>query len=1076
LLSRLCQTLFLGISIATFKQMPINGSSMRRFLNQKMEHDCEDVSTQNPVKNRLNSIAVGNPLTDEDHNVLPSRSMKLILSAECTDRDEKLVRNAFYAALNSIEEQASSSNISLEVSDSYAGSRGWTPRYNEAHLVNLRRCFRDTHKCDDAYYFYIMWLSEYGELELPTRINRQLLDAVRDNLPSMLGQEHRLFDLLLLPYTNDTLNPDWVRLLCPHEYTASFQDFEQIVHNSWAALLALAFHDCVPESGDHPLLQLRHLLKSRMHLEHDEISAADSVGSHTKFIYRAFSEEEQAAKQRKIQINEQRFLLDTKRAPYLETKEHTEELNDKDVCRFFFEGVPAGSIKKRIRSECARRYQTLLEELMIKFGPHAISWSASDSGSLVTLQTALQANFLHYSTSIIHATSSIAAESIYRGVSLHWKENDRILHNQINFSCRRDLMRDLTDAIINQVLDTTNSFQNELSLKVLISGPSGSGKSTFLAAAAKLLSKSLGQRSVIMIRYPKLDSQCKSVVGLLQSISAQIALLVPGASGQHAQMSAKQHLVDLSASIFRLCSPSFKASDDEEKIRLILLIDDFDTLDADAVELLDSWIPVGFHPHFSIIATTCLDYSDKKLNFLKNAGLKRQHMVFIPPFDAELRSVLIAERNPIIAVPLEPVEDIASIMANTGIFIKTKSAPSSRPQTSASVSISLSGKHKSIQVRSFTDANVCQSINEEASHILDYKGSESFNCFPTSEIAENILQSAAEFKSFELAIRYLSFSTWSSIPNHITIVAFIQKTLDSAVEEFGLIFVSHAMAYITFSRDHMQRSELLALLSADEDVLAEARNKNHDLYSGSSTIKFPASLMNSFLDNCILLQVIIPQRCDILICDSALLIAAWCIAQKGFDHKAIHSNMAMYFLGTWKSDGLRSQPLEMVHPPAPAQINFRRIREGPYHAILAEEFTLAGQEVARYSYIETCYRHGQGHEAAYYLKLLAGYIHSNSSSEFTDPDLQQRINDYWLFVHCNHHKLCLNVGLLSNLACSANPRSNIFEDAATNAQYNIQWNSSTMGFRLPRNSSVDNLRCFRSLPNIAGGAYCNAYI
>ena len=1042
---------------------------MRRFLHQKMEHDCEDVATQNPVKVRLNNIAVGNPLTDDDHSALPLRCMKLIVSAECADRDEKSVRNAFYIALSSIQEQASSSNISLEISDSYTGSKGWAPRYNEGHLVSLRRCFRDTHKNDGVYYFYIMWLSEYGELELPTRISRQLLDAARQNLPSMLEQEHRLFDLLLLPYTTDTLNPDYLRLLYPHEYTASFQEFEQIVQNAWAAMLAITFHQCVPETGEHPLLQLRNLLKSRLHLEQDEIRAADPDGAHTKFIYRVFSEDELSAQQRKIQLNEQRLLLETKRPPYHETKEHTEELNDKDVCRFFFEGIPAGSVKKRVRSECARRYQTLLEESIKQFGSHAISWSATDSESLVTLQATLQANLQHYSTSIIHATSSIAAESIYRGVSLHWKENDRILHNQINFSSRREVMRDLTSAIINQIFDATHSVQNELSLKVLISGPAGSGKSTFLAAAAKILSNSLGQRSVVMVRYPKLDSQCKTVVGLLQSISAQIALLVPGASGQHAQMSAKQHLVELSASVFRLCTPTLKSSDDEERIRLVLLIDDFDSLDADAVELLDSWIPVGFHPHFSIIATTSLEYSDKKLNFLKDAGLKREHMIFIPPFDAELRSTLIADRNPIIDVPPEPVEDIASIMANTGIFI-TKNEPSSRPQTSASVSISLSGNHKSIQVRSFSDENVCQSINAEADQILDVKDSECRNSFLISEVSENILQSAAEFKSFELAVKYLSISTLSSIPKQISTAAFIQKTLNSAVEEFGLVFVSHVMAYITFSRDHMQRCELLALLSADEEVLAEARDKHYDLYSGSSTIKFPANIVNSFLENCILLQVMIPQRCDVLLCDCALLVAAWCCSQKGFDHKVIHSNMAMYFLGTWKSDGLQSQPLERVLPPAPAQINFRRIREGPYHAILAGEFTLAGQEVARYSYIETCYRHGQGHEAAYYLKLLAGYIHSDPNSKFSDPDLQKRINDYWLFVNCNHHKVCLNVDLLSNLACSANPRSSVFDDAVANARFGIQWNSNTMGFRLPRNSSVDNLRCFRSLPNIAGSA------
>ena len=46
-----------------------------------MEHDCEDVATQNPVKVRLNNIAVGNPLTDDDHSALPLRCMKLIVSA-----------------------------------------------------------------------------------------------------------------------------------------------------------------------------------------------------------------------------------------------------------------------------------------------------------------------------------------------------------------------------------------------------------------------------------------------------------------------------------------------------------------------------------------------------------------------------------------------------------------------------------------------------------------------------------------------------------------------------------------------------------------------------------------------------------------------------------------------------------------------------------------------------------------------------------------------------------------------------------------------------------------------------------
>jgi hypothetical protein len=130
---------------------------------------------------------------------------------------------------------------------------------------------------------------------------------------------------------------------------------------------------------------------------------------------------------------------------------------------------------------------------------------------------------------------------------------------------------------------------------------------------------------------------------------------------------------------------------------------------------------------------------------------------------------------------------------------------------------------------------------------------------------------------------------------------------------------------------------------------------------------------------------------------------------------------------------------------------------------------LAGQEVARYSYIETCYRHGQGHEAAYYLKLLAGYIHSDPS-KFTDPDLKKRVDDYWVFVHCNHHKLCLNIVLLSNLACSANAASKIFEDAIANESSDIEWSNGTKGFRLPRNSSIDNLKCSRILPNVQGKA------
>jgi hypothetical protein len=179
--------------------------------------------------------------------------------------------------------------------------------------------------------------------------------------------------------------------------------------------------------------------------------------------------------------------------------------------------------------------------------------------------------------------------------------------------------------------------------------------------------------------------------------------------------------------------------------------------------------------------------------------------------------------------------------------------------------------------------------------------------------------------------------------------------------------------------------------------------------------------------------------------------------------------MATYFLGVWQSDGFPSQPLVRVLPPALDTINFRRIREGPYHAILAGEFPLAAQEVARYTYIETCYRHGQGHEAAYYLKLLAGYIHSDPS-KFSDTDLPQRVNDYWIFVHSNHQKLCLDINLLSNLACSTNPTSKMFEDALANARHDIQWSNRTKGFRLPRNSSIDNMRCCRNLPNIQGEA------
>jgi hypothetical protein len=1040
---------------------------MRRFLSQKIDDfGGEDPASHNSLKVRLNNMALGNPLTDDDHDVLPSRCMKITLSAECVDRYEKQLRNAFYTALHSVQDQASSSDISLEASDSYAGSKIWAPRYHEGHLLSLRRCFRDTHKNDASYYFYIMWLSDYGELELPSRISRALLDAVRQNLPSMLDQEIRLFELLLLPYIADASDADFVRLLCPHEIATSFQEFEQMILNSYSALIAIVFHGSIPACGDHPILQLRLVLKSRLHLEQDEIQVADPNASHTKFIYRSFSEEEDAERQKKIQ-NEQRHLNEAKRPPYHETKEHVEELSDKDICRFFFEGIPYGSVRKNVRSECTQRYHTLLQDSLKKFGSHAIACHSADSESLNTLQNMFQADFQYYVTTIIHSSSSIASESTYRRMSLHWKENSRFLHSGINFSSRKDVLSDMTDSIINQIINPTNAVQNDLSLKMLISGPASSGKSTFLATAAQILSETLGKRSLIMVRYAKLDPQCKTVVGLLESVSSQIALLVPGSS-IHVQMSAKRHLEDLSASILRLCAPSLRSSNDEEKIRCVLLIDDFDTLDTDAVELIDSWIPVGFHPHFSIIATTSLDFMDKKLTFLRNSGLKREHVIVIPPFDGEVRSALIdSSTTKPHAGPHDPVEDIASIMANTGIFI-TKSTPTSRPHTSASVSISLhSERHLLMPGRSFTDADICQYISNASNQKVDCIEDGNCDSLVIDDKCEEVLQSASEFKSFELAMKYLRSSTFGSIPKHINTAAFIQKTLDSASEEFGVVFVSHLMAYLTFSRDHVHRFELLALLTCDEEVILEARNKQHDLYSGCATVKFPALIINNFLDTCILLQVMIPVRGDVLICDCPLLIASWCCSQKGFDHKFIHSNMAIYFLGSWKSEGLPSQPLERELPPAPAQINFRRIREGPYHAILAGEFTLAGQEVARYSYIETCYRHGQGHEAAYYLKLLAGYIQSDPS-KISDPDLPRRINDYWIFVNCNHLKLCSNFSLLSNLACSSNAASKIFEDAVANARYATEWSGNTKGFRLPRNSSIDNLRCFRSLPNIQG--------
>lgn len=1038
---------------------------MRRFLSQKIEDSSEDPLSHNAVKMSLNNIAWGNPLTEDDHSVLPSRSMNVTLSAECIDRNERQVRNAFYTALYSIQEQAYLSDISVEVSDSYAGSKAWAPRYHESHLSSLRRCYRDTHKSDDMVYFYIMWLSDYGELELPTRISCQLLDAVRRNLPSMLDQEQRLFDLLLVPYTKESSNVEFVRLLCPREVDASFQDFEQNIHNAWSAMLAIVFHASMPETGDHPVIELRKLLKSRVHHEHDEIKCADPEGIHTKFIYKVFSEEEDAERLKKGQ-NEQRHLNEAKRPPYHETKEHVEELSDKDLCRFFFDGIPFGSVKKKIRSECAQRYNNLLEESINTYGPRALSTNSDD---VTVIQQAFQADFQRYVTLIIHSLSSIAYESIYRGMSLHWKENTRILHDRIDFASRRQVFRDFTDAIVDQIIKPTSAVQNELSLKILIAGKVSTGKTTLLAAAANMLSKHLGRRSLVMVRYTKMDSQCKTVVGLLESISAQIGLLVPGSS-LHVQMSAKQHLEELSQSVFRLCAPSSRSDNDEEKIRFVLLIDDFDILDSDAVELLDSWIPVGFHPHFSIIATTSLDFMDKKLESLRNHGLKRENVIVLPSFDAELRSALLhgATKN-INVEPETPVEDMSSIMANTGIFI-TKSDPSSRPQTSASVSISLnSGNHEFLQARSFSDADICQSIVNEVNDLIDHKDVNTLNILPIDDVGEAILLSATEFKSFELAIQYIRTSSLSSIPKHINTASFIQKTLDSASEEFGNIFVSHLMAYITFSRDQIKRYELLALLTCDEEVISEARNKNHDLYSGSTTIRFPAYIMNGFLDNCILLQVLIQDRVDVLICDCALLVASWCCSQKGFNHKFIHSNLAVYFLGVWKSDGLPSQPLEQLLPPAPAKINVRRVREGPYHAILAGECTLAGQEVARYSYIETCYRHGQGHEAAYYLKLLAGYIHSDPS-KFTDPDLKKRVDDYWVFVHCNHHKLCLNIVLLSNLACSANAASKIFEDAIANESCDIEWSNGTKGFRLPRNSSIDNLKCSRILPNVQGKA------
>jgi energy-coupling factor transporter ATP-binding protein EcfA2 len=1040
---------------------------MRRFLSQRLDHPFDEPVSQNSVKLRLNNIALGNFLADEDHDVLPSRSIKITLAAECMDRNERQVRNSFYTALHSIVDRASLSNISLEVSDSYAGSKSWTPRYHEGHVLNLRRCFRDTFKNDNAFYFYMMWLSDYGELELPTRISCQLLDEVRQSLPSMLEQEQRLHRMLLLAYTTDVQHPGYVRLVCPHEVTVSFQEYDQMIQNAWAAIIAITFHSNIPDSGDHPILQLRSLLKSRLHIEHDEIRSLDSNGTHTRFIYRVFSEEETAERHKKMQ-NDLRSLNETKRPSYHETKEHVEELSDKDVSRFFCEGIPFGSVKKRVRSESMQRYEILLRDMINVFGSKSITFCATNNESITAVQEIVHADFQLYVTLVIHAVSCIASESVYRSLSLHWKENTRLLHNRISFSCRRNTLRDLTDGIIKHIFNPNKEVQSSLSLKILLSGPPGSGKSTFLATAAHILSKHMNKRSVVMVRHIKADSQCKTVVGLLASISSQIALLVPGAS-THAQMSAKEHLESISACVIRLCTSNAKFTRDEEHIRFVLLIDDMDILESDAVELLDSWIPVGFHPNFSIIATSSLEFSDRKLIFLRNSGLKLDHVIQIPPFDATLLSDLIDSTATKTDADLqEPIEDMSTIMANTGVFT-TKSAPSSRPQTSASVSISLYSENHELKAnRTFTDVDICQSIAHEADEFAESSCSDK-DSFTIDATMHNILVCATEFNSFELAVEYLRSSSLSAIPKQISTVSFIQKILGSASEEFGVVFVSHIMAYITFSRDCIERSELLALLTSDEEVLAEARNKHYDLYSGSTTIKYPASIINSFLETCILLKIILRRNEDTLRCNCSLLIAAWCCSQHGFDHKFIHSNMAMYFLGSWKCEGLPSQPLEKLLHPAPAQINRRRIREGPYHAILAEEFTLAGQEVARYSYLDTCYRHGQGHEAAYYLKLLAGYIHSDSS-KFNDMDLQQRINDYWIFVHCNHQKICVNAQLLYSLACATNPSSSCFDDATLNPQQATQWSSSTIGFRLPRNSSIENLRCCRNLPHIEGTA------
>jgi hypothetical protein len=93
---------------------------MRRFLSQRLDHPFDEPVSQNSVKLRLNNIALGNFLADEDHDVLPSRSIKITLAAECMDRNERQVRNSFYTALHSIVDRASLSNISLEVSDSFA--------------------------------------------------------------------------------------------------------------------------------------------------------------------------------------------------------------------------------------------------------------------------------------------------------------------------------------------------------------------------------------------------------------------------------------------------------------------------------------------------------------------------------------------------------------------------------------------------------------------------------------------------------------------------------------------------------------------------------------------------------------------------------------------------------------------------------------------------------------------------------------------------------------------------------------------------------------------------------------------